>query len=87
MLEYTYIFVYFKSLMEIQKLFYAILEIASEKKYSDIHLNTSSLPVIRNNSGHIEQISTLQIDESVYNTVPLSLEQVQAIMKIIVTEK
>lgn len=43
-----------------KELFYSILEKASEKKYSDIHLNTGSFPIIRNNSGDIEEIQEIK---------------------------
>lgn len=65
-------------------LFYAILEKASEKKYSDIHLNTGSLPIIRNNSGHIEEIKELQVGEETITTRVLTLEDIQEIMGVII---
>jgi len=73
--------------MTIQEIFYSILNIASEKKYSDIHLNTSSVPTIRNNSGYIEQINELWQGEWAIKTSELTRNDIEEIMKIIAGEE
>ncbi len=73
--------------MDIQSVFIAVLEIASQKKYSDIHINTGSLPVIRNTSWHIESISQIKVWDKEYKTAPLTMIQVTSIIKYILGEK
>ncbi len=69
--------------MEIQEIFIAILDLASEKKYSDIHLNTASVPIIRNNSGHIEPVKHIPQREEKYILSPLSRTQISKVIEII----
>lgn len=73
--------------MNVQDIFYAILDIASQKKYSDIHLNSKSLPTIRNNSGYIESISQIETWESPTMLEAFSSEDIHEIMNIIAGEK
>lgn len=46
--------------MNILDIFSAILSIAESKKYSDIHINTGNLPIIRDANGDIIEISMIQ---------------------------
>lgn len=43
--------------MNILEIFSAVLAIAENKKYSDIHINSGCYPIIRDNSGDIVEIS------------------------------
>ena len=48
--------------MDILTIFSALLDHVYHKEYSDIHLNTSYHPIIRNNSGDIIHLQKLDID-------------------------
>ena len=67
-----------------KEVFYALLELVSEKKYSDIHLNTENLPIIRNNSGEIEQVKSLIINGVETKTSILSKQDVKECIEIII---
>lgn len=62
--------------MDIIQIFSAVLEIAHKKQYSDVHINTWSLPVIRDSSGDIIEISEIIINEDKVQLTPLTDEQV-----------
>jgi Tfp pilus assembly pilus retraction ATPase PilT len=42
--------------MNILDIFSAILSIAEAKKYSDVHINTGNLPIIRDANGDIIEV-------------------------------
>jgi len=53
-----------------KEIFLHILDLAYTKKYSDVHLNTGSLPIIRDNSGNIQFLKELKNADG--TTIPLS---------------
>ncbi len=68
-------------------LFYGILELASQKKYSDIHLNTGYLPTVRNNSGQIEELTEVEVNGVIQKTSMLSLDDMKEIIELVIEKK
>lgn len=87
MIVYLYIFDIYKNNMNIIEVFSAIIDIATEKRYSDIHMNTGSYPIIRDGSGDIIEISTLKVWESEVSIEPMTNEQVLSVTQHILWEE
>lgn len=62
MIVYMYKFIKNTDFMTILDIYWAVLDIAHEKKYSDVHMNTGSYPILRDASGDIISITKLNID-------------------------
>ncbi len=73
--------------MELLDIFWAILDIATQKKYSDIHLNTGSYPIIRDPSGDIIEISEIAIWWSITPLPVLNDDAVLCIIRHILGEE
>jgi len=73
--------------MEILEIFSAVLDIAQQKRYSDIHINTWSYPIIRDSSGDIIEVSELSINWEAVEVQLLSNEDVISIIKNILGEE
>jgi len=73
--------------MDIQKIFELLLNIAHKNNYSDIHLNTWSYPVIRDNWWDIIEVSKVQTSEGEIQLSPLSKENIIELEKYILGEE
>jgi twitching motility protein PilT len=67
--------------MTILEIYWAVLDIALTKKYSDVHMNTGSFPILRDSSGDIISISTVTIDNEEVNLSILSDNDVLQIIQ------
>ena len=67
--------------MTILEIYSAILDIAQEKKYSDVHINTGSFPILRDSSGDIVTVKTLTIQDAEIQLKILSNQEVLEIIK------
>lgn len=57
--------------MEIIELFTKIVEHASLKKFSDIHISQSEYPIIRDKTGEIEILKSIQVNDEKIDIAPL----------------
>lgn len=73
--------------MTIIEIFSAIIDIATQKKYSDIHLNTWSFPIIRDGSGDIIEVSQLSVSGEQVEIPKLTNDQVLEVIKHILWEE
>ena len=73
--------------MEILSVFHEILLLCERKKYSDIHLTTKHYPVVRNNSGEIEEIQRLELSDQVLEISPFSEADMDAILMHILSKE
>jgi twitching motility protein PilT len=70
--------------MEIEKIFYALLEFTHKNNFPDIHIITWKRPYIRNNSGELVDVKELPIKSWKVETIDiLSKNDVYEIIKII----
>ena len=69
--------------MEILEIFSAVLDIAHQKKYSDVHLNTGSYPIIRDASWDIIEVSELQKNGTAIPLEKLSEKDIEIIIETI----
>lgn len=72
--------------MEILEVFSAVLDIATQKKYSDVHLNTGSYPIIRDASWDIIEVSQMQTSQWSIEINILSNEDIKTVIKHILGE-
>lgn len=73
--------------MEILSVFHEILFLCERKKYSDIHLTTKHYPVVRNNSGEIEEIQRLELSDQVLEISPFNEADMDAILMHILSKE
>lgn len=66
--------------MTILEIYSAILDIAEEKKYSDVHINTGSHPMLRDLSGDIISIKKITVNNQKIDTPILSNDNVLEII-------
>jgi len=66
--------------METKKLLYAIFDLTTKERYPDIHLNTWYKPFIRNHSGDILKVETLEIDWVIIDSPILTKEMIKNII-------
>jgi twitching motility protein PilT len=72
--------------MTILEIYAAVLDIALQKKYSDIHMNTGSYPILRDLSGDIISVSKLSINDEEISLEKLTNDDVLVVIKHILWE-
>lgn len=82
-----YFYIHLQSPMTILEIFSAILSIAESKKYSDVHINTGSLPVIRDASWDIIEVWVIHTNSWDIQLQKLSNQDVLAISHHILWEE
>jgi len=67
-----------------KEIFFALLDLSIKQKFPDIHLNPNRLPTVRNRSGEIELVETLQVgQENITLSVLTGADITQIIEEII----
>ena len=71
--------------MSILEIFEIVLDIAHKKQYSDIHLNTWSYPIIRDNGGDIIEVSNIQKNWENIEIQMLTKKDIEEICRLVLT--
>ncbi|MCD5375154.1 PilT/PilU family type 4a pilus ATPase [Candidatus Gracilibacteria bacterium] len=73
--------------MTILDIYSAILNIAEEKKYSDVHMNTGNFPILRDSSGDIISVEKLNLNGEELQLQILTDEDVLEVIKHVLGEE